>query len=481
LASSRALNFLEIAQNNLREMVFRALSPQAVAIALLPLLTWSLVVPGTMVQPRGQSSEPVQNSELLNETVASRRSLEGISVHDWEDVTKEIIGQTTKFGGKPFEIYGKFADTTFTIIDAIRNQEDWGSAILRVSQSLLPLISTVNPVLSFGLGLFMSIFGFGGGKVSDALNKALDDLHSQIIKEVGDMIVAQAEFRETSLASQFLSKAMTDLKDNPLYVQNSTVELLPTRISFWSEREQQFSGLGPFVFSETCVNPKFSGRRPGKLDPVCKAFQKSGMISMQVPYVMTHLNMLLEIGRLTTDIQRGSVQTRIREHAGIYHELIEDSYNNYRKYASEVIQCNVKPSEYCDGKKRAKCLTREILRCKDDKDCWRYSECWKCYVEQKSDYTHDPHGVDMAQAQRCASKGYISSYTTKTNSKKVSATIDVCKGKNIWNWRSAYPYDHYGRPCTDKDYDAHKTAWLDQVKENYDPILKNLTRISKKD
>merc|ERR1711959_9732 len=142
-------------------------------------------------------------------------------------------------------------------------------------------------------------------------------------------------------------------------------------------------------------------------------------------------------------------QTRIQAHAQIYHNLIGDSYHNYKTYASEVIQCNVKQSEYCDGKKRARCLRKAGADCHMESlsdVCMRVSKCWRCEISQNSEYMYDPDGVNMAEAQRCSSRGYFYTYTSSPRRPKISASIDVCKGTNInmFKWRS---YDRYDRPC----------------------------------
>jgi len=122
-----------------------------------------------------QTRSPAHVAHVMNSSTAIQRVLNddgGVVVNDWAEISQSIVSEVVDFGGEDFQILGYAAGTTFAIIDAVRNKESWDTTIINVGSTLLPIVSTVNPVLGFGLGIFMSLFGIGSSqaKAEEALN-----------------------------------------------------------------------------------------------------------------------------------------------------------------------------------------------------------------------------------------------------------------------------------------------------------------------
>jgi len=422
----------------------------------------------------------------MDSLAATKRVLGTSTVHfnGWEDMSKDWIKQVVALGGDDFQTFGTLSEATFAVIDEGVKGGHWGKAIYDVGQTLLPVISDISPVLGFGLGIFMSIFGFGSrASPEKKFQDALNDLYKKIIKEVHELIDARSAFEDEELATEKLALAMQGFEYNSAYLSKnlSNQTLTPSRIEFWTARNGNFrNDLALYVFNPDCVNSDVSGPSL-PLTETCKTYQTAGVISMQVPFILTHLNILTEIVNLTTVFQRPEIQIEIQNTAGSYYRLLKDSYSNYRKFAPEKVKCDYAYSGNCDGNTRAKCVSDTLLGFGtpgfSQQIAEIYWKCGSCQAYLTSASATDPNsGVNIPSEQQCASRVYMSlplHFSFPSGLANVF-TVDICNNRNFdSNWAGG------AKPCTNTNFASYRSSWQQKLQMKYEPILQNLSRISK--
>jgi len=101
---------------------------------------------------------------------------------------------------------------------------------------------------------------------------------------------------------------------------------------FWTARESELRLLRTTMFHPDCIsdNGRYP-RNPGKPNDSCFKFQREGAMASQAEYVVAHVNILLELYRLSPSETR---QLEILEDAkdlmAIYYRLLWDSIENFK-------------------------------------------------------------------------------------------------------------------------------------------------------
>jgi len=308
-------------------------------------------------------------------------------------------------------------------------------------------------------------------------------------KEVSEMF--QQEIVESQLLNvqEKLATAMGELADMPGYLapfnastckpQYTTEEckLLSdsAKFAFWTSRESEFTNLINDVFGHECVNQAVTGpvAKPGK---ICREFQEKGAIVFQFPFAITHLQIILEIGKLMPNTELSNDWLCWAKHvAGVYYSLMKDSFDYFKEVGGQKIKssCDYQLSPMCD----------------------RGSSTWKrCMFN--SEMSHDIYD-EIHYCNTCHAGMPEKNYICDEDINKCWARNPM-SGKPLPMQCKVWAVDsdrvHIGRPlpyrnldlcktgwrgtCTQKDFDQAGSEWENKLNATYMPELQNVSKAS---
>jgi len=432
------------------------------------------------------------NVTLLEEAAVKARSLQAIDWNSWKEISSDIGKQTWKWQDKDgsktdLTVYKYMAKGFFTLMSDISSGKSWDVTFLDVAETMMPLISMANPLLGLTLGVLFSFFGGSSQSTAEAIKEAMQSLYKQIMSEVSQLFQQQIVESQLLNVQEKLATTMSQLAQMPAYLAafnastckaNFTVEeckILDSaaKFDFWTAREGDLKNLVNDVFGHECVNQAVTGPKanPG---PICRKFQEQAPFVFQFPFAVTHLQIIMEIGKLlpTTTLSNNWL-CWARHMAGVYYRLLKDSFEYFRDTGGNKITslCNYTMTPYCDrkgGMYEACVFNAQISHNLD-----ALAACNSCDANLKKASCNwwgscsIPHPMTGNKLPlNCKTSVREDFRLNKKNKPIPFRNLDLCKS----GWAGA---------CTQTYFEKLGSEWERQLNDSYQPVLLNISDASK--
>lgn len=292
-----------------------------------------------------------EGSALRGTASTTSTSTQAMSVDTtWSWLASEVADQISfwehSYNTSKLVAMKEWSSTAARIVTDYSLGEPLSSAMKKEAMNHLPQVAKTvpgSPLLAFGATAFVSFFGEAAYEA-----EKLAALNKQLMAEVGDEIVDEHRFTmelDSVKEDQEIAEMVMEIKAMPSFAGDAPAgadaSWYAERMAFWNIRMSSFNTLVIQVFSASCVNNEGNGPRTNPSEWTqnqCKAFQNAGAIGFQVPYVLTHITILLQLAEfLTPAAQQQQYIDMAKTEAGIYYALLKDSLDSYAKIWQKTI------------------------------------------------------------------------------------------------------------------------------------------------